>query len=72
MKIYKDINVSDFEEDSWDCGYFWERIHEQNLEQALDWYFEEIYPEGLDYVQLNDILRFDGDQILKDIGYKFR
>lgn len=69
MKIYSEMSASDFEKESWCCQYFWDKIHEQHLEPELDEYFEECYPDGIEWVKLNDILRFDGDQILRDIGY---
>lgn len=34
----------------------------------LDFYLEDIYPEGLTTTQLNDLLWFDGDTVLSDLG----
>ena len=70
MIIYEEKQVTDFENDSWCCEDFWDKIHEQHLENALDSYMEDIYPEGLEKTALNDILRFDGDDILEAIGYE--
>lgn len=35
---------------------------------AFDDYINDIYPDGIDITSLNDMLRFDRDQILKDLG----
>ena len=69
MKVYKEMDATEFEEDSWCCEDFWEKIHEQNLEKQLDFYMEDLYPDGIDWTCLNDIFRFDGDKILEDLGY---
>ena len=34
----------------------------------LDAYLEDIYPEGLTVTELNDLLWFDGDSVLSDLG----
>ena len=69
MIITREMDASEFEEHSWCCEDFWKKIHEQNLEAKLDSYMEEIYPDGVDWVHLNDVLRFDGDMILECLGY---
>ena len=35
---------------------------------ALESYLEELYPEGIDMTQINDILWFEGDQVLEALG----
>ena len=69
MRITKEISACEFEDISWECDYFWERVHEQNLEDALDSYCEEAFPETVDITYMNDIFRFGGDEILEAIGY---
>lgn len=60
----------------WDLkGMLWSGA-EKALEEIVDAdmydnfvsYIEEIYDDGIDLTQLNDILRFDFDQLKKDIG----
>ena len=46
----------------------YELIRDANKLEDLEAYLEELYPEGIDETQLNDILWFDGDQILRDLG----
>ena len=43
-------------------------IQDADKVDALDQYLEDIYPEGLTVTQLNDILWFDGESVLKDLG----
>ena len=69
LKIYKEIDATDFEEDSWCAEYFWEKLHEQHLEDAFNDYAEDVWPDGCDETTFNDWIRFDGDDILANIGY---
>lgn len=46
----------------------WDKIVEADAVDTLDAYLEEIYPEGMTATQLNDLLWFDGDSILSDLG----
>ena len=43
-------------------------IQDADKVDALDAYLEDIYPEGLTVTELNDILWFDGDSVLSDLG----
>ena len=61
--------ASDLESQTWQCEDFWKTVHENNLEDALDDFFEQAYPDGLTLTEFNDILRFDGDSVLEAIGY---
>ena len=46
----------------------WDKIVEADAVDALDTYLDELYPEGMTATQLNDLLWFDGDGILSDLG----
>lgn len=70
MKIY----IEDPSE--WDLkGMLWSGA-EKALEEIIDadmydnfvQYIDDVYYDGIDLTQLNDILRFDFDQLKKDIG----
>ena len=45
-----------------------DKIQDADMVGALEDYLEEIYPEGLTVTELNDILWFDGDTVLRDLG----
>ena len=70
VKVYEELDCSDIENKSWGIDDdFWKVIHEQNLETALENYLEETAPEeGYDLTDLNDILRFDGEEVLNSLG----
>lgn len=60
----------------WDLkGMLWSGA-EKNLEEIIDAdryddfvnYIEEMYDDGIGLTELNDVLRFDFDQVKKDIG----
>ena len=70
MKIYKEIEATDFEEDSWCCEDFWKIIHENNLEAQFNDLAEEMFPDGCEKIDFNDWIRFDGDMILEMLGYE--
>lgn len=60
----------------WDLkGMLWSGA-EKTLEEIIDadmydnfvQYIDDVYYDGIDLTHLNDILRFDGEQLKKDIG----
>ena len=66
MKIYKDESLQNFE--------FWsgakanaETLTPEQLD-TVEAILEEIYPEGMDETQINDIFRFDFDQVREWLG----
>lgn len=67
MKIYIEKSLSDFE--------FWsgarqtaELLTVEELD-SIESTLEEIYPEGIDETQLNDIFWFEDDFIAECLGY---
>ena len=70
MKIYKEIEAIEFEEDSWDCEDFWNKLHSQDLEGVFDLYAENMFPDGVEETEFNDWIRLEGDDILRKIGYE--
>ena len=46
----------------------WKKIVDADMVDALDYYLEDIYPDGLTKTELNDILWFDGEEVLRDLG----
>lgn len=44
------------------------KIQDADMVGALEDYLEDIYPEGLTVTELNDILWFDGESVLSDLG----
>lgn len=46
----------------------WDKIEDANLIDALDSMLEDLYPEGLTATELNDILWFDSEMILEQLG----
>ena len=47
----------------------WEKIKEADKIEAFEDYLNELYPDGgLTLTQINDMLWFDGDQVLADLG----
>lgn len=45
----------------------WQRIQDEGKVDDLEIYLEDLYPNGLTIEKLNDILWFDGEQVLKDL-----
>lgn len=65
MKLYCDL--SDYE--PWSGAVsFYEEIVDQGLTDDLENLLEEIYPEGLSTVQLNDLLWFEQDWLRSALG----
>jgi hypothetical protein len=67
MKIISEKSISDFE--AWSGAVDTKnKIVEANKENDFDSYIEDLNPDGIDETALNDLLWFDGDQILEDLG----
>ena len=45
-------------------------ILDAGLEEEFEGLIEELYPNGLSHTELNDILWFDSDWILENLGIK--
>jgi hypothetical protein len=68
MKIYREIPLTEFE--------FWaggsqtvEELTEDELNQ-IEEILEEIYPEGMDETDVNDLFWFERDLIAEWLGYE--
>ena len=68
MKVYKEINLRDFE--------FWsgaksnaETLTDEQLDM-VDSILEELYPYGMDETQINDFFWFEFDTIREWLGIK--
>ena len=46
----------------------YELIKDANKLDELEFYLEELYPDGITATQINDILWFDGEEVLKYLG----
>ena len=67
MKIFKEESISDFE--AWSgAKETQQRIIDENKEDEFDQLIEELYPDGIDETQLNDILWFEEDWIFEQLG----
>lgn len=68
MKIISEICLADFE--GWSGAEdVLARLDNKEIE-TLECLLEDLYPDGIDETQLNDILRFDTDWIAEVLGYK--
>lgn len=68
MKIYKECSLTDFEPWSGGADRYKVLTYEQ-LEQ-LDPIFEELFPDGADEVQINDIFWLEDDWIAELLGFE--
>lgn len=48
--------------------YAYNRIVDAGKLEELESYLEDLFPDGIEEIKLNDLLWFDGDQVLKDLG----
>jgi hypothetical protein len=46
----------------------WDEIEEANKVSDLEFFLEELYPEGITDTQLNDILWFDYEWLFENLG----
>lgn len=67
MKVFKEMQPSDHK--AWSGAVeTLNRIKELNLESDFDSLIEELYPDGIDETQLNDILWFESEWIFESLG----
>ena len=67
MKVYKYMSFTDFE--AW-CGAVdtKKKIIAADKEDVFDDWIEDMFPDGIDEVQLNDILWFEPELVYDAIG----
>lgn len=67
MKVYQEIGIRDF--DAWQGAIATkELIIKHNKEDEFDALIEELYPDGIDETQLNDILWFDDEWVFESLN----
>lgn len=70
MKIYKEESLSNFE---WWSGaedtaqHIWEEQGREGFDQ-LEAILEDLYPDGIDETELNDLLWFDAETVYEWLG----
>ena len=63
MKVYQEISIRNFE--AWNGAVATkDLIIEHDKADEFDALIEELYPDGIDETQLNDILWFDDEWVL--------
>lgn len=69
MRIYTEESIEDFE--AW-CGgqYAKDKIIEAGKVEEFDELIEELYPNGLTALELNDLLWFDDEWIFEQLNIK--
>ena len=67
MKVFKEISLCDFE--AWSGAEETIRvIIENDKVEEFDQLIEELFPEGIDETNLNDLLRFEDSWIFEMLG----
>ena len=69
MKITKEISLKRF--DAW-CGAekTLDKIISEGKAEALEFILEDLYPEGMDEIQLNDLLLYEPEWCFKAVGIR--
>ena len=69
MKITYELDLDKFE--AWSGGEdTLSRIQDEGKEDEFCAILEELYPDGIDETELNDLLRFEADWIYESLGMK--
>lgn len=67
MKVYQEISIRDFE--AWGGALStYDLIVINDKEEEFESLIEELYPNGIEETQLNDILWFDSEWVLEALG----
>lgn len=69
MKITKEISLDRF--DAW-CGAekTLDKIISEGKAEEFEFILEDLYPEGMDEIQLNDLLLFDSEWCFEAVGIR--
>lgn len=69
MKIYSEISLEEFE--AWSgAENTLDKIISEGKAQEFEFILEDLYPEGMDETQLNDLLRFDSEWCFEAVGIR--
>ena len=70
MRIAREFDFSDLVNECWDCEDVLKAISDNNVENVLMDLLEEVVfkSEVPTLTEVNDLLRFDGDWVLKTLG----
>lgn len=69
MKIFDELDFNDILNTSWSGAvYTANKIEKANKGEEFCQLIEELYPEGIDRTHLNDLLWFEGDWVLEQLG----
>lgn len=69
MKIYSEISLEEFE--GWSgAEKTLDKIISEGKAETLEFILEDIYPEGMDESELNDLLRFEPDWCFEVVGIR--
>ena len=67
MKIYRELDLTRFE--VWPGGvYTYDKIVEADKLDELENLLEELYPDGIEETQLNDLLWFEDEWLFECLG----
>ena len=69
MKIYSEMNLSEFEAWSGATDTL-DRIISEGKCDDLEAILEDLYPEGMDETELNDLLWFEPEEVFRWLGIK--
>jgi len=67
MKIYKEENLSSFE--FWSGAKYTVKYLTDDELDTIEEILEELYPDGMDETELNDLFWFEDDLIAEWLGY---
>ena len=69
MKITKEISIEEFE--GWSgAENTLDKIISEGKAEEFELILEDLYPEGMDETQLNDLLRFESDWCFEAVGIR--
>lgn len=67
MRLYRELDLTRFEPWSGAVDTY-NTIYNANKLDDLEFLLEELYPEGIEETQLNDLLWFDSEWLLESLG----
>lgn len=69
MKVFDELDFDDIKRTAWgQAERIAEEIEEAGKEEEFYNLIEELYPDGIDRTELNDLMAFDWEWLFKELG----
>lgn len=71
MKVFDELNFDDVKRTAWgQAERIAQEIEDADKESEFETLIEELYPDGIDRTELNDLMAYDWEWLFETLGIK--